>query len=65
MEITFTMAYSVQLSAIADIRAHYNFHASFVIYDIDEEDALFYDTPDIEYKRFKQMMNKNDARGNY
>ena len=65
IELTFTMAYGSSLLTTTDQKALDNFHASFVIYDIDEEDALFYETPDIDYKKFKQMMNKNDGRGNY
>lgn len=65
IELTFTMAYGSSLLTTIDQKALDNFHASFVIYDIDEEDALFYETPDIDYKKFKQMMNKNDGRGNY
>ena len=65
IEIAFIIASGKQLIATDHQVYLDNFHMSLVIYDIDEEDALFDETPDIEYKRFKQMMNKNDARGNY
>jgi hypothetical protein len=38
------------------------FNISFVVYDIDEEDLLLKDTPDVDYKNFAPHVNFHNGR---
>ena len=38
------------------------FYISFVVYDIDEQDLLLKDTPEVDYKNFESHMNIHNGR---
>ena len=38
------------------------FYISLVVYDVDEEDLLLKDTPDVDYKNFEAHMNIHNGR---
>ena len=38
------------------------FYFSLVVYDVDEEDLLLKDTPDVDYKNFDAHMNIHNGR---
>ena len=49
---------NVELAPISLVR----FNISFVVYDIDEEDLLLKDTPQVDYKNFDAHMNIHNGR---
>jgi hypothetical protein len=38
------------------------FYISLVVYDINEEELLLKDTPDVDYKNFRAHYNNNNGR---
>lgn len=38
------------------------FHISFVVYDVDEEELVFKDTPEVDYKNFGPHFNTHNGR---
>jgi hypothetical protein len=49
---------NIELAPISLVR----FNISFVVYDIDEEDLLLKDTPQVDYKNFGPSMNIHNGR---
>ena len=49
---------NTEIDAISLVR----FNISFVVYDIDEEDLLLKDTPQVDYKNFDAHMNIHNGR---
>ena len=49
---------NIELAPIQLVR----FNISFVVYDIDEEDLLLKDTPQVDYKYFDAHMNIHNGR---
>ena len=49
---------NVELAPITLVR----FNISFVVYDIDEQDLLLKDTPDVDYKNFGPQVNFHNGR---
>lgn len=45
-----------------DLESFLRFFISFVIYDINEEELLLKDTPDVDFKNFKAHYNLNNGR---
>jgi hypothetical protein len=55
IEVTYP---NIELSAIQLVR----FNISFVVYDIDEQDLLLKDSPDVDYKQFGPHVNFHNGR---
>jgi hypothetical protein len=55
MQVTYP---NVEIDPISLVR----FNISFVVYDIDEEDLLLKDTPDVDYKQFGPHVNFHNGR---
>ena len=57
--IEFQVTYpNIEIDPISLVR----FNISFVVYDIDEEDLLLKDTPDVDYKNFAPHVNFHNGR---
>ena len=45
-----------------DAGSLFRFNISFIVYDIDEEDLLLKDTPEVDYKNFSPQVNFHNGR---
>ena len=57
--IEFQITYPDQNITVAGLS---RFHISFVVYDVDEQDLLLKDTPDVDYKNFAPHVNFHNGR---